>query len=130
MRDIWRALRGPVSALVLLGMVARLLAPLPVFAAMDRAAFDAMLRATLCLPSGLAAPDAPDQAPDAAEVTHCPLCRLPDAVDAPPATPVVLPMPAWAPLAAPRAALAGASPLPPARAPPPARPPPAAPTLG
>ena len=29
MRDIWRALRGPVSALVLLGMVARLLAPLP-----------------------------------------------------------------------------------------------------
>lgn len=130
MRDIWRALRGPISALVLLGMLARLLAPLPAFAAMDRAAFDAMLRATLCLPSGLPAPEAPEQAPDATAVPHCPLCRLPDAADAPPPAPLALPMPAWTMLAAPRAAVAGASPLPPARAQPPARAPPAAPTLG
>ncbi|MBX9701459.1 MAG: hypothetical protein K2X74_18640, partial [Acetobacteraceae bacterium] len=91
MRRAWAELRVPISALVLLAMVARLLAPLPAFAAMDRAAFDAMLRASLCLPSGLPAPDAPEQAPDAEAASHCPLCRLPDAADAPPPAPLVLP---------------------------------------
>lgn len=130
MRRAWAELRAPISALVLLAMVARLLAPLPASAAMDMAAFDAMLRASLCLLSGLPAPEAPEQAPDTADVTHCPLCRLPDAADAPPAASPVLPMPGWTKAAAPRAAVVGLSPLPPARSPPPARAPPAAPTLG
>ena len=39
-------------ALVLLGLFARLLAPFAATAATERAAFDAGLRASLCLPSG------------------------------------------------------------------------------
>jgi hypothetical protein len=130
MRRAWAELRAPISALVLLGLLLRVMAPMPLQAAAGQAAFDAMLRATLCLPSGLPAPDAPEQTPDAEAASHCPLCRLPDAADAPPPAPPVLPMPAWTTTAAPRAAFAGASPLPPARASPPARAPPAAPTLG
>ena len=75
---------------------------LNVAAADAGAAFDAMLRSSLCLPSGLPAPEMPGQAPDAEELTHCPLCRLSDAADAPPPAPVVLATPAWTAPAAPR----------------------------
>ena len=67
MRRAWTELRTPVSVLVLLGLLARLLAPLPALAAVEGAAFDAALRASLCLPSGLPAPDAPNEAPQTAD---------------------------------------------------------------
>ncbi len=123
MRHAWAELRAPISVLVLLGLLARLLAPLPALAALDRAIFDATLRASLCLPSGLPAPAAPSEAPQKAVGAHCPLCRLPDAADAPPAPAHILPAIAWTALPALRAAIADAAPpvsprTPPARAPP------------
>jgi hypothetical protein len=130
MTDIRRELRGPVLALVLLALFARLLAPFAATAATERAAFDAGLRASLCLPSGLPAPDAPD-APAAEPPGHCPLCRLPDAdpVAAPSAAPA-LAAPAWWPLAAAPPSSATEAHLPPPRGPPPARAPPSSLTIG
>lgn len=127
MRRTLHALRGPLSALVLLGMFARLLLPLPALAGAGLAAFDTMARATLCLPSGKAVPDA-DGAPAAvAGGAHCPLCRLPDADLWHPTTHSLLPTPAWAAHAVPVAAATAqlAPPLP--RGPPPARAPPSSP---
>ncbi len=129
MRRAWTELRTPVSVLVLLGLLARLLAPLPALAALEGAAFDAALRASLCLPSGLPAPDAPNEAPQTAAGAHCPLCRLPDAADAPPAHAHVLPAIAWTALPALRVVIADAAPPLSPRTPPPARAPPAAPNL-
>jgi hypothetical protein len=129
MRRAWAELRAPISVLVLLALVARLLAPLPALAALNGAIFDAAGRASLCLPSGLPAPDAPSETPLKAVGAHCPLCRLPDAADAPPAPAHVLPTIAWTALPALRTAIADAAPPASPRTPPPARAPPAAPTL-
>jgi hypothetical protein len=129
MRRAWAELRAPVSVLVLLGLLARLLAPLPALAATDRATFDAALRASLCLPSGLPAPGAPDEAPQKTLGAHCPLCRLPEAADVPPAPAPVPPAFAWTMMPAPHAATVDAArPVSP-RTPPPARAPPDDPTL-
>ena len=129
MTVIGRELRGPVLALVLLGLFARLLAPFAATAATERVAFDDAVRASLCLPSGLPAPDAPE-APAAEPAGHCPLCRLPDADPfvAPAATALVAP--GWWPLAAPHVSSAAEAHLPPPRGPPPARAPPLSPTIG
>jgi hypothetical protein len=134
MTAILRELRGPVLALVLLGLFTRLLAPLAATAATERAAFDATLRASLCLSSGLSSglssPDAPDT-PAAEPAGHCPLCRLPDADPfAPPAAAPALAAPASWPLLAPPAAYLADASLPPPRGPPPARAPPLSPTIG
>jgi hypothetical protein len=126
-RRLVAELRGPVSALVLLGILARLLLPLPALAGAGVVALEAAARATLCAPSGEAALD-PDDAPAAVPGgAHCPLCRLPDADPWQPATPPALPSPAWdfrpAPVAAPAASLTPGAP----RGPPPARAPPRSP---
>ncbi len=130
MRRLLAELRGPVAALLALAILARLVTPLAAMAAAERTAFDTTVRASLCLPSGLPAPDAPD-APAAEAAGHCPLCRLPDADPlATPAAAPALTAPAHWPLAAPPAShLADAS-LPPPRGPPPARAPPPSPTIG
>lgn len=129
MRRAWAELRAPISVLVLLGLFARLLAPLPALAALDRATFDAALRASLCLPSGLPGPEAPDEAPRKALGAHCPLCRLPEAADVPPAPAPVPAAFAWTVMPAPHAATVDAArPVSP-RTPPPARAPPDDPTL-
>lgn len=129
MRRAWAELRGPVSALVLLGIVARLLLPLPAFAAVERAAFDALLRSSLCLPSGQPGPSGHDTAPEAAPAGHCPLCRLPDGAWAPPpAAFVQQPVPAMLEQDAPPARQCAV--VPPSRGPPPARAPPMPPTIG
>lgn len=131
MRRLWHELRLAVSALVLLGLAARLLAPLPALAAFERSAFDAALHAALCLPSGLPTPDQPDQAPEAATAGHCPLCRLPDALDAPVPAPVVaLPGPCWAGPVRHHPLTADAAPRLSPHGPPPARAPPVSPTIG
>jgi hypothetical protein len=129
-RRLLAELRGPVAALLALAILARLVTPLAALAAAERTAFDATLRASLCLPSGLPSPDAPDT-PAAEPAGHCPLCRLPDADPfAPPAAAPALAALAWGPLLAPPVAhLAGAS-LPPPRGPPPARAPPPSLTIG
>jgi hypothetical protein len=129
MTDIRRELRGPVLALVLLGLFARLLAPFAATAATERAAFDAALRSSLCLPSGLPAPDAPN-APAAERPGHCPLCRLPDADPFAATAVAVLAAPDPWPLAAPPVSGAAEALLPPPRGPPPARAPPPSPTIG
>ncbi|MBR0680134.1 hypothetical protein GXW74_06525 [Roseomonas eburnea] len=78
-----------MSTLVLFGIIARLLLPLPALAAADRAAFDAALRATLCMPFGQPGPIDADGTQDAAPANHCPLCRLPDAMSPRKRQPVV-----------------------------------------
>jgi hypothetical protein len=129
MTRAWAELRAPISVLVLLGLLARLLAPLPALAAMDRAIFDAALRASLCLPSGLPAPEAPDEAPRKTIGPHCPLCRLPEAADVPPAPARVTAAFAWTVMPAPHAATVDAAQPVSPRTPPPARAPPDDPTL-
>jgi hypothetical protein len=129
MRRAWAELRVPISVLVLLGLLARLLAPLPALAALDRATFDAALRASLCLPSGLPAPGAPDEAPRKPLGAHCPLCRLLEAADVPPAPARVPAAFAWTVMPAQHTATVDAArPVSP-RTPPPARAPPGDPTL-
>lgn len=124
MSRVWAELRAPVSALVLLGIIARLLMPLPAFAAVERSAFDALLRSSLCLPSGQSGLAEEEQAPHAAPAGHCPLCRLPDGALALPPTSAGLNQPAWVSLEKARPAgrqlVLGPSSrgLPPARAPP------------
>ena len=130
MTAIRQELRGPVLALVLLGLFALLLAPFAATAATERAAFDAAIRSSLCLNSGLPAPDAPD-APAVAPPGHCPLCRLPDADPfAAPAAAPALTTPAWWPSAALPTSGCTEARLPPPRGPPPARAPPPSPTIG
>lgn len=128
MRTLWNELRGAISVLVLLGLVARLLMPLGAFAATQRAAFDLALQGQLCLNSGLPAPDDTTDGPRPARGDHCALCRLPDALGLPPPF-VRLPEPRL--LAAPAVALVQEEWIltPPARGPPPARAPPILPTL-
>jgi hypothetical protein len=131
MRRAWHELRGPVSALVLLAILARLLLPLPALAAVQLAHLDTIVRTTLCLPSSEAAPSDEEDSPTfAAGGAHCPLCRLPDADPIlPPDLPIVS-VPTWAvtvrhdPVSEPPAA----RPFP--RGPPPARAPPFAPIPG
>lgn len=130
MRRAWAELRGPISALVLLGIVARLLLPLPAFAAVEREAFNALLRSALCLPSGLPGPAEGDKAPEAAPAGHCPLCRLPDGAWAPPPQGAVANRPVWGALEQARPLRAPSIVLPPSRGPPPARAPPGSPTIG
>jgi hypothetical protein len=130
MNAIRRELRGPVLALVLLGLFARLLVPFAAAAATERAVLESGLRASLCLPSGLPAPEAPD-APAAKPAAHCPLCRLPDAepLTAPAAMPVLAAPASWT-LATPPARASAETRRPPPRGPPPARAPPLSPTIG
>lgn len=130
MRRAWAELRGPVSALVLLGIVARLLLPLPALAAVERAGFEAMLRAALCQPSGLPAPGEDEGERGSAPDGHCALCRLPDAAGGPPPTGAAFAAPGWTRIerCLPGARLPVAAPS--ARGPPPARAPPAAPPIG
>lgn len=129
MRRAWAELRGPVSALVLFGIVARLLLPLPAFAAMERAAFDTLLRSSLCLPSGQPGPSGDEGAPHAAPATHCPLCRLPDGAWAPPPDAAPIP-PVLGRLEQARPPGRPPVPVPPSRGPPPARAPPVSPNIG
>ncbi len=129
MRRAWAELRAPVSALVLLGIVARMLLPLPAFAAVERAAFDALLRSSLCLAFGQPGPAEEEQAPHAAPAGHCPLCRLPDgAWTPPPAAFVQQPVPAMLEQDAQPARQYAV--VPPSRGPPPARAPPTPPNIG
>lgn len=129
MRRAWADLRGPVSALVLLGIVARLLLPMPAFAAAERAAFDALLRSSMCLPSGQPGPSGDEDAPHAAPAAHCPLCRLPDGAWAmPPDAVAIRPVAGWLEQADPPGRPSVL--VPPSRGPPPARAPPASPTIG
>lgn len=128
MTRAWAALRGPVSALVLLGIVTRLL--LPAVAAVERAAFGALLRSALCLLPGQPGPAEEGQAPHAAPAGHCPLCRLPDGVWALPAADAVLNQPGRVTLDQARAPGGQSVPVPPSRGPPPARAPPTPPTIG
>lgn len=130
MRRAWVELRAPISTLVLLGILARLLLPLPALAAVERASFDRMLRAALCLPSGQPPAEDADHAPDLAEGGHCPLCRLPDGALAPPPGGRALAPPGWARLPAAQPPAVRGLALSPPRGPPPARGPPSAPTLG
>ncbi len=128
MRTLWGELRGAISVLVLLGLVARLLMPLGAFAATQRAAFDLAWQGQLCLNSGLPAPDDTKDGPRSARGNHCALCRLPDALGLPPPfvrppEPRFLAVPAAMPL---REAWTL---TPPACGPPPARAPPILPTL-
>lgn len=127
MNQVWAELRGAVAALVLLGLVARLLVPLAHAAGSERAAFDAMVQASLCLPSGLP-PAAGDDGTRLSTGGHCPLCRLPDALDHPVAPPLALPGMSWVAISIVVATAALLRPSP--RGPPPARAPPAFPTLG
>jgi len=123
-------LRGPVAALLALAILARLVMSLAAMAATERAAFDAALRASLCLPSGLPAPDAPD-APAVEPFGHCPLCRLPDADSfvTPPLV-LVLALPVWWAIPATTPASPAEAHRPPPRGPPPARAPPRSMTIG
>lgn len=130
MRRIWAELRAPVSALVLLGIIARLLLPLPAFAAVERSAFDALLRSSLCLSSGQPGPAEEEQAPHAAPAGHCPLCRLPDGAWALPPADAVLNQPAWVSLEQARPPGRRLVLSPPPRGPPPARAPPTPPNIG
>jgi hypothetical protein len=130
MRRAWAELRGPISALVLLGIVARLLLPLPAFAAVERAAFDTLLRSALCLPSGLPGPAEGDKAPEAAPAGHCPLCRLPDGAWVTPPQGVIAHRPVWVALELAHPPREPSVVLPPSRGPPPARAPPTTPTIG
>lgn len=130
MRRAWAELRAPISTLVLLGILARLLLPLPALAAVERASFDRMLRAALCLPSGQPPVEGGSHAPDLTEGGHCPLCRLPDSALAPPPDGIALPPPGWARLPAAQPPAARGPALSPPRGPPPARAPPIAPNLG
>lgn len=125
----WAALRGAVSALVLLGFVARLVLPFGANAAIERAAFETLLAGAVCSASGQPAPDEQGE-PSLADAGHCPLCRLPEADDHPGPAPRAIGAPRWitAPMVA---ATADPTPRrPPPRGQPPARAPPAFPTLG
>lgn len=125
----WVELRGAVSALVLLGIVARLLMPLTTTARIERATFDRLLAGVMCLPSGQPAPIGQD-APNPAKVGHCPLCRLPESTHHPGPAPVAQPVPRWSSAPVAIAARSVVSLRPPPRGPPPARAPPAFQTLG
>lgn len=120
MRRAWRELRGPASALVLLGLLARLLLAMP---ALAMSASDGQVGGPLCL--SFAQP-LPKEAPTATPAEdHCALCRLPEAIGMLPPDPPALAWPGWTRLSAP--------PIRPAhleapwrvRGPPPARAPPA-----
>jgi len=130
MRRARAALRAPVAALVLLGIVARLLMPLPAFAAMERAAFDALLRSSLCLSSAQPGPAEDEPAPHAAPAGVCPLCRLPDGAWSVPPTGVIVDQPLRAMLDQACAPGRNAIVVRPSRGPPPARAPPTHPTIG
>jgi hypothetical protein len=130
MRRVRAELRGPISALVLLGIIARLLLPLPAFAAAERAAFDSLLRSALCLPSGQSGPVEDEQSPHAAPAGHCPLCRLPEGAWSTPPADVVLNEHAWLALEQARPPVGQRRLVPPFRGPPPARAPPTPPTIG
>jgi hypothetical protein len=95
MRRAWKELRGPVSALVLMTMLARLLLPLPALAATQVSFIDTLVRATLCLPSGEAPPTGETSPAFASGGAHCPLCRLPEADPVLPPDLPVLPVSAW-----------------------------------
>ncbi len=126
---VWAELRGAVGALVLLGLIARLLMPLAAAAEIERVAFDAGLKAAMCLPSGLPASNDQDRTPSA-KGGHCPLCRLPDAAEPPPPAVLTLPAAAWA-LTSLAPSITERQPLrPPPLGPPPARAPPAFPNIG
>jgi hypothetical protein len=127
MMRVWAELRRPITVLVLIGVVMRVLAPLPALAALRDVQVAAMLRATLCLPSG-EVPDGLADHPLAGEA--CPLCRLPDAL-CPPPPQAVLPAPVTVGEAIGFVHVEQAAPcIPPFHGPPPARAPPAAPTYG
>jgi len=130
MRRVWAELRAPVSALVLLGIIARLLLPLPAFAAVERSAFDALLWSSLCLPSGQSSPVEDEQSPHAAPAGHCPLCRLPEGAWSTPPADVVLNKPVWLALEQARPPVGQRLLVPPFRGPPPTRAPPTPPTIG
>jgi hypothetical protein len=69
-----------VAAFCLLGMLARLLAPLAAQAqAASADALDRVTLGSLCLSPGASGPAPADDAPRGpAPAAHCPLCRLPD----------------------------------------------------
>lgn len=124
MRRVWGAVRGPVSAMLVIAILARLLLPLPALAKNEAAVFDAARRITLCLPSGKPVPGDGEEIPEVMEGVHCLLCRLPDADLGAPPDLRMLPEPAWTvtvPMVPDRQS-PSAKPLP--RGPPPARAPP------
>lgn len=120
MRLAWRELRGPVSALVLLGLLARLLLAMP---ALAMSAAGGQVASPLCLSF---AELRPKEAPAATPAEdYCALCRLPEATGIPPPVPLALAWQGWTRLSEPSILPAHLEAPWRVRGPPPARAPPA-----
>lgn len=122
MRRAVAELRAVVSALALLGILARALLPATAWTI----PVPAVTAAVLCLPSGLPAPDGETTPSKAHADAACPLCRLPDDAALPGAAYRPSAEVAWTPASRVSVPEAVGAPRPPPRGPPPVRAPPPA----
>ncbi|MBY0333010.1 MAG: hypothetical protein K2X49_20310 [Acetobacteraceae bacterium] len=122
MRRVVAELRAVVSALALLGILARALLPATAWAA----PVPAVAPAVLCLPSGLPAPEGDTTPAEVRADGACPLCRLPDDAALPGAVRRPSAEVTWTSASRVSVPEAVAASHPPPRGPPPARAPPTA----